>query len=305
MTSGGKGLGHATVRCLLRAGFDVAFTYGKSRKQAEELVAEAESLGRRAMMIETDLFSRAETVVAVHKAIQVFDRIDALVHNFGPFVFERIPLSDYSDESWQKLLDGNLSNFLWIYREVLPGMRSRGFGRIVTIGFAGAKDAVGWRYRAPYAAIKAGLASLTQSIAREERQNGITANMVCPGDIRGANKSKLIEEVFESDNPLARPPVGEDVARVIAFLCADESAQINGTITEVTGGYDILAYDDGTDVVTETIQYNEGDKVWVVPWQKTAHIEEVIKIPNRLTTYKLKSAEGMSGQFTAYQLQPV
>ncbi|MBX6351799.1 MAG: SDR family oxidoreductase [Thermoflavifilum sp.] len=246
ITGAAKGLGHATVRALLEAGWDVFFTYGQSAEEAQVLLDHAVQLGRRAEALTVNLFDVGECVKAARACLATFGRVDALIHNFGPFVFERIHLAEYTDELWARMLDGNLNNFVWLYRELVPGMRERRFGRIITFGYDGAAEAAGWAGRAAYAAAKSALAALTRSIAREERDYGITANMVCPGDIRGIHKMQRIRDVEDERsraNPAARPAVGEDVARVVVFLCQPDSQQINGTVTEVTGGYDILAYE--------------------------------------------------------------
>ncbi|GGJ06678.1 putative oxidoreductase YtkK [Alicyclobacillus cellulosilyticus] len=239
VTSGARGLGHATVRALFAAGWDVFFTFGKSEQEAANLIAEAERLGRRAGCRRTDLFNPHQVRAALHACEALFGRVDAVVHNFGPFVFERVALADYTDDMWRMMADGNLTNFFWLYRDAVPGMRARRFGRFVTLGFDGAGRAAGWAWRAPYAAAKSALASLTRSIAREEREHGITANMVCPGDIRGEAKMQRIVEAPRGPDG-RRLPVGEDVGRVVAFLCSEESAYINGTVIEVTGGEDVL-----------------------------------------------------------------
>jgi 3-oxoacyl-[acyl-carrier protein] reductase len=244
VTSGAKGLGHAMVRSLLEAGFDVCFTYGKSKKEANELVHEAHVIGRQATALCVNLLKRSEVERAVSNCISEFSRIDVLVHNFGPFVFDRVALSEYTDGMWAEMFDGNLNNFFWLFQAVIDGMRDRGFGRIVTVGFDGAGAADGWRLRAAYAAAKAGLASLTRSIAKEERQNGITANMVCPGDIQGERKMQRIRDIIHNEGNAQRAAVGEDVARVVAMLCEDQSQLINGTVTEVTGGYELHTHDD-------------------------------------------------------------
>lgn len=238
ITSGAKGLGHATVRSLLEAGWDVFFTYRSSQSEARELQEFGTSLGRRVMCRPVDLLDKPSVLGAVESCLAGLGQVDALIHNFGPFVFERVALTDYTDTMWQRMIDGNLNNFFWLYRALVPQMRTRGFGRIVTIGYDGAGEAAGWRYRAAYGAAKSALASLTRSIAREEREFGITANMVCPGDIRGRHKMEMIRDVTPEATS-DREPVGEDVARVIEFLCQASSQQLNGTVMEVTGGNDI------------------------------------------------------------------
>lgn len=302
VTAGGKGLGQAIVKGLLTAGWHVAFTYHTSEALAAKVVDDAASLHRRALAIHADLLKQSDVESAIAKCLMEFGRIDALVHNFGPFVFERLPLAEYSDELWQQMQNGNLSNLFWMYRKVVPGMRERAFGRIVTVGYDGAGFARGWRYRAAYAAAKAGLASLTRSIAREERQNGITANMVCPGDIRGQDKMRTISEVRLPENTSARPAVGEDVSRMVALLCGVDSQQLNGTVTEITGGYDVLAYDDGQDVVFEPAVFVVGQRVFVTAWATPGIVIAVSKTANRSRVYEV-DAGTKKGQFTAFQLK--
>jgi 3-oxoacyl-[acyl-carrier protein] reductase len=301
VSAGAGGLGFATVRALFEAGWDVCFTYRRSRHGADALLRLAAEQGVRAEAVQADLLQQEQVEGAVKQCLERFNRVDALVHNFGPFVFERVPLADYSDDMWRRMIDGNLTNLLWMYRLVVPGMRERAFGRIVSVGFDGAGTAAGWQYRAAYAAAKAGLASLTRSIAREERQNGITANMVCPGDVRGEHKTQLVREVESEDDPLARPPVGGDIARMVVFYCQEESRYLSGTVTEVTGGYDIRAYDDGQDVVEERRRFAVGETVWVGPWQTTAVVEAVRKVPNRYAVYTVRAGE-RRGHFTVFQL---
>lgn len=244
VTSAGKGLGHAMVLALARAGWDVAFTYGKSRDEALALVNRVQEDGQRAMAIHCDLFDQSSVVDAIRETYASFHRIDAVVHNFGPFVFERKPLADYDDDTWARMMDGNLTNFFWIYQEVIHRMRDQKFGRFVTVGYAGAGEARGWRNRAAYASAKAGLAALTRSIAQEERAYRITANMVCPGDIRGKDKMRMHSDVEgELTAEGLRPPVGEDVARMVAWFCHPDSGEVNGTVVEVTGAREIVARD--------------------------------------------------------------
>lgn len=244
VTSAGKGLGHAMVLSLARAGWNVGFTYGDSREEALALQSRVADLGVRAVAIQCDLFDRDSVMHALAAAKRELCAIDALVHNFGPFVFERKPLAEYDEEMWQRMMHGNLTNFFWLYRGVIDDMRSRSFGRLVTVGYDGAGEARGWRYRAAYAAAKAGLAALTRSIAREERMHGITANMVCPGDIRGEDKMRMfddVEDVRTSEG--LRPPVGEDVARIVRLFLQEDSQELNGTVLEVTGAREIVAKD--------------------------------------------------------------
>jgi 3-oxoacyl-[acyl-carrier protein] reductase len=242
ISGGGSGLGKATVLTLLDDGWSVAFTYYQSEQGAESIVNLAAGTGREVLPIRANLLEQAAAHHAATSALQYFGQVDAFVHNFGPFVFERKRLAEYSDDEFEEMFTGNLRSFWWLYRVLVPSMRERGFGRIVTLGSEGAGMAVGWGGRAPYAAAKAGLASLTRSVAREEREFGVTANMVCPGDVRG-KKKELLQNEADAALP-ERTPVGGDVARVVSFYCQPASHQLNGTVTEVNGGTDVRFLDE-------------------------------------------------------------
>ena len=124
---------------------------------------------------------------------------------------------------------------------VLPYMRNNSWGRIIHFGFAHAGESRAWPHRAVYAAAKVGLVSFTKTLAIEEAENGITVNMICPGDIRGDNKEKKIvdvEHLMDPESPRGRPGTGEDVARVAAFLCGSDSDFITGNMINVAGGMD-------------------------------------------------------------------
>ncbi len=136
---------------------------------------------------------------------------------------------------------GNLLGVIELDYLVLPMMRRKRWGRIIHFGFGHAAEARGWPHRAVYAAAKVGLVSFTKSLAVEEAVNGITVNMLCPGDIRGENKEKRIEDVergSDQESPVGRPGTGEDVARTIAFLCQSQSDFLTGNIIDVSGGLD-------------------------------------------------------------------
>src|SRR5690625_7476244 len=114
------------------------------------------------------------------------------------------------------MIEGNLSAVFHFIKRVIPIMRKQRFGRIVTYGFQDAHYAPGWVYRSAYSAAKVGLVSLTKSIALEEAENGITANMVSPGDITGEMKEASIataKERQDKETPIGRPGSGGEIGR--------------------------------------------------------------------------------------------
>jgi 3-oxoacyl-[acyl-carrier protein] reductase len=244
ITGGASGIGRRTAIELASEGIDLVINYRHSRAKAEAFVKELTSeFGTKNVPLGGDVSDYHQCCELVEKVQHQFSSIDILVHNAGPYIHERRKMVDYSIEDWQYLINGNLNSTFYLSSLLIPNMRKQGWGRIITVGFDRVESAPGWIYRSAFAAAKSGLASLTRTIALEEAEFGITANMVCPGDIVGDWKERNIDDSFgESDAsvPVGRPGTGEDIARVISFLADDKSSYITGSIIPVTGGKDVL-----------------------------------------------------------------
>lgn len=242
ITGSAKGLGRATAITLAEMGFDIAVNYLSSRQEADELarlIRETTKVQCRAY--QADIANRQQIQQLVHQIENDFGGIHVLVNNAGPFVRERRLFSDYTLDEMEYYIRANLLAVMELDSLVLPMMRRQRWGRIIHFGFAHAAESRGWPHRSVYAAAKVGLVSFTKTLAVEEAGFGITVNMICPGDIRGDNKEKQIEEVrhlIDEETPLGRPGTGEDIARVIAFLCEEKSDFITGNIMDVSGGLD-------------------------------------------------------------------
>jgi 3-oxoacyl-[acyl-carrier protein] reductase len=241
VTGSAKGLGRRTALELAASGCNVAINYVTSREEAGRLVLDIERMGRRAYAVHGDIAKADDAIRLVSEVENKLGGIDILVNNAGPFIRERRLFADYRPEDIHYLMNGNLVGTMLMDHRVLPGMRSRQWGRIIHFGFGHASEARSWPHRAVYAAAKVGLVSFTKTLAVEEAANGITVNMICPGDIRGGNKEKSIvdvEGILDDESPRGRPGTGEDVARMIAFLCLPESDFITGNTIDVSGGLD-------------------------------------------------------------------
>ncbi|UOQ94133.1 SDR family oxidoreductase [Halobacillus shinanisalinarum] len=243
ITAGTKGLGKKVTEQFLQAGHSVTVTYRNDKKKAEELIEQYASINNRIHLVQVDVTSKADLKRLVKETMDRFGRIDFLINNAGPYVFERKKLVDYSDDEWNAMIRGNLDAAFYLLKQIIPIMRVQSFGRIINYGFQGAGSSSGWIYRSAFAAAKVGLVSLTKTIAFEEAEFGITSNMVCPGNITGEMKEASIEQgrkIKDEKTPIGRPGTGEDIARTIAFLCEEQSDMITGTIYEVTGGLDVI-----------------------------------------------------------------
>lgn len=241
ITGSAKGLGKMTALRLAADGFNIVVNYVHSREEAAKLCSELEQLGADCMAVQGDVTRREDISNLVEQAMERFGAIDVLVNNAGPFVRERRRFGEYTMDEIDYLMKGNLLGVMQLDHLVLPYMRKKQRGRIIHFGFGRAAEARGWPDRAVYAAAKVGLVSFTKTLAMEEAGNGITVNMICPGDIRGANKELTIAQashMIDEESPRGRPGTGEDVARVISFLCEERSDFITGNIIDVSGGLD-------------------------------------------------------------------
>lgn len=243
ITAGTKGLGKQVTEKLLAKGYSVTVTYHSDITAMEKMKETYKNMEERLQFVQADVTKKEDLHKIVEEAISRFGKIDFLINNAGPYVFERKKLVDYEEDEWNEMIQGNLTAVFHLLKLVVPVMRKQNFGRIINYGFQGADSAPGWIYRSAFAAAKVGLVSLTKTVAYEEAEYGITANMVCPGDIIGEMKEATIQEarqLKERNTPIGRSGTGEDIARTISFLCEEDSDMITGTIIEVTGAVDVI-----------------------------------------------------------------
>ncbi|MNH81927.1 3-oxoacyl-[acyl-carrier-protein] reductase FabG [compost metagenome] len=241
ITGSAKGLGKKTALDLADQGCHIALNYVHSEAEAFELQGVISDKGVRCIAVQADVASSQDIARLVSEVESQLGTIDILVNNAGPFIRERRLFAEYSREEILSLIEGNLVGPMLLDHMVLAGMRRNNWGRIIHFGFGHAAESRAWPHRAAYAAAKTGLVSFTKTLAVEEAPYGITVNMICPGDIRGVNKEKSIAEVIgeaDGETPRGRPGSGEDISRVISFLCQPESDFITGNIMDISGGLD-------------------------------------------------------------------
>lgn len=243
ITAGSKGLGRKVTEALLNKGYSVTVNYRQDEEAVGRLKSEWRSCLDRLQFVKGDVTKKEDLLHMVNAALERFGKIDLLINNAGPYIFERKKLADYTDDEWYDMLEGNLSSVFHLFKAVIPIMRRQQFGRIITYGFQGADHAPGWLHRSAFGAAKVGLASLTKTIAIEEAGSGITANMVCPGNIVGEMKEASISDSrasLDKETPIGRSGTGQDIARIITFLCDENSDYITGTVIEATGGLNVI-----------------------------------------------------------------
>ncbi|SES17117.1 SDR family oxidoreductase [Salisediminibacterium halotolerans] len=243
ITAGVKGLGKMISEAFLENGYDVTVQYRSNDGTVEKLKEEWINYETNVQFVNGDIEQKDDIHKLAEEARKFRPTIDVLVCNAGPYIFERKKLIEYDDEEWDRMVNGNLSSAFYLFQAFIPIMRKQQFGRIITFGFQESNQTPAWKYRSAFAAAKTGLTSLTKTVSIEEAENGITANMICPGKITGDMKEASIEAgklQLDSETPVGRPGTGGDIARTVLFLADQQADLITGAVIEVTGGVDVL-----------------------------------------------------------------
>ncbi len=238
VTGAGGGIGRSICRRLASEGANLAlFDLADSVEETADLAREAgAAAGAQVHTQRVDVGDPAQVNAAVAAVAARFGAIDGLVNNAG-LTANLAPITKMSDEAWARELAVNLSGPFYMARAVLPGMSERGWGRIVNISSGAAR---GGLYRqAGYSATKSGLLGLTRNIVLEYAERGITCNAVLPGLIETPVVAKMPKEIKDfalSLTPARRLGRTEEIAALVAWLCSDESAFVNGAEIDVDGG---------------------------------------------------------------------
>jgi 3-oxoacyl-[acyl-carrier protein] reductase len=229
VTGGGRGIGRAIALTLAEAGADVAVNYCERAEAAEATADQIRGLGRRAEVVQADVSRAADAARLVEATEGRLGPIDILINNAG--ISEPCAIEELTEELFDRTIAVNLKAAFLCSQAVLPGMRARGFGRIVNIssGAARGAGAVGIHYNAS----KAGMEGLTRGYAARVVKDGVTVNAVAPSLIA----TEMIKP-HRLDN-LPRIPVGrlgevDEIASVVLMVVGN--AYMTGQTVAANGG---------------------------------------------------------------------
>ncbi|MGD1926823.1 MAG: beta-ketoacyl-ACP reductase [Paracoccaceae bacterium] len=230
VTGGSRGIGAAISKALKEAGYTVAANYAGNDEAAAAFKAETDIPVYKWSVAEYDACADG-----IGKVEADLGPVDVLINYAG--ITRDGMFHKMTPEQWKEVIDTNLSGIFNMTHPVWPGMRERGFGRIVNISsINGQKGQMG---QANYSAAKAGDIGFTRALAQEGAFKGITVNAICPGYIGTDMVMAVPEKVREAI--IAQIPVGrlgtpEEIARCCVFLSSDDAGFITGSTISANGG---------------------------------------------------------------------
>ncbi|MCZ7399958.1 MAG: beta-ketoacyl-ACP reductase [Candidatus Methanoperedens sp.] len=267
VTGGSRGIGQAIALRLAEEGADVAINYQSTREQAEKLSKLIDQMGMidefDRLSLKIDLMETKENAKEVSdlidsmgkhsiicqanvndflqvnrmrdEVVKQFGRIDILVNNAG--IVRDKSFVKMTPQMWSEVLSVNLDGAFYCTKAVIEGMLERKYGRIVNISSVIGR--MGNRGQANYAASKAGLIALSQTLAKEFAGKGITVNAVAPGFIETDMLKSVPKETMEkilAGIPLGRLGKPSEVAGAVAYLVSEDGDYITGQVIDINGG---------------------------------------------------------------------
>lgn len=238
VTGASKGIGAEIAKQLGASGAAVVVNYASSKGGADQVVADIEKAGGKAVAVQADVSKEADITKLFAETVKIFGRVDILVNNAG--IYEFAPLEAITAEHFHKQFDLNVLGLLLTTKEAVKHFSEKG-GAVVNISSVVATAAP--PMAAVYSATKAAVDAITRSLAKELGPKKIRVNAVNPGLVatEGTHGQGITGGDFEKDfvahTPLGRSGQPGDIAPAVVYLVSDDASWVTGETLHVGGGY--------------------------------------------------------------------
>ncbi|WP_417516535.1 3-hydroxybutyrate dehydrogenase [Minwuia sp.] len=248
VTGSTSGIGLGVAQALAAAGMNVVMNGRRESSEVDSLRASLEGGGGSVVYAQADMTSPGEIEAMMQSAIDAFGAVDVLVNNAG--IQHVAPVDEFPVEKWDAVIATNLTSAFHCTRLALPGMKAKGWGRVINI--ASAHSLVASPFKSAYVSAKHGLLGFTKTVALEVAAQGITCNAICPGYVltplvekqipataaaRGISEEQVINDVMLAPQSTKKFVTVEEIADLTVFLCSSGGASITGTALPVDGGW--------------------------------------------------------------------
>lgn len=250
VTGAAKGMGADICRTLAREGAHLVLA-ARDVPPLEKLAREIEALGRRTLVVPTDVTDESAVERMVARTKEVYGRIDILVNAAGVTGPIETPVQEVKTADFRFVLEANIVGTFLPTKHVLPTMIAQKYGKVVVI--SGTSGLRGYKYRAAYSSSKWALRGFTRTVALEVGRHNINVNALHPGIVAGDRMDKLcrekakkrgwtpeqVHQEYVNEMALRRVTVSQDIANAVLFLVSDESKNMTGQSMTVDGGWDV------------------------------------------------------------------
>jgi NAD(P)-dependent dehydrogenase (short-subunit alcohol dehydrogenase family) len=236
VTGASRGIGKAIAIEMAKEGANVVVNYVNNSKKAEEVVHEIISNSGSAIAFKADISKRIEVKKMLQHAIDKYGKIDILVNNAG--ILQQKPFETITDEEWDKMFEVNMKGSFICAQECIKHMKENKYGRIINMASIGGQW--GGNLAVHYSATKAGIISLTRSLAKIYSGDGINTNCITPGLVL----TDMTKEEMETEAgieklkniPIGRSAKAKEIADIAVYLASNESSYITGQTINANGG---------------------------------------------------------------------